>query len=125
MEDLKIVENDKTICVENFFNDKLLSRISYSKNKEDENIRIFSLKVFSKNCQSNSAKILALYTRKYEQMEDIPNKPNKKQMDVIKSTFDKVNRCIKPLNDKAFMNSSLKDEEKKLLLENRNSYSKV
>ena len=102
-EGLKITRGNDSIKVEITYNGKSVGAIVFSKNDEHENLRIFEIQTLSKKGSLTTPQRVALYTSEYEGLENIPNRPNETQDNLLSSIQKKVNYSLLPLNKEALI----------------------
>ncbi len=114
-EGLKITQGKNKIKVENIYQGKTLCTITFSKNYKQENFKIFEIQTVSKKGTLSSPQIIGLYTKKYEKLENVPSRPNERQLNALSSIAKKINVSLLPLTNKAW-EKNLELEKKKLLI---------
>ncbi len=102
-EGLKITRRNDSIKVEITYNGKSVGAIVFSINDEHENLRIFEIQTLSKKGSLTPPQRVALYTSEYEGLENIPNRPNEIQANLLSSIQKKVNYSLLPLNQEALI----------------------
>ena len=75
-EGLKITEGKNGIKVENIYRGKTFCTITFPKECKQKNLRIFEIQTISKKGNLSAPQTIGLYTRKYENLEGIPNRPD-------------------------------------------------
>lgn len=124
-EGLRIIEGENEIKIENIYQDRTLCSITYSKNYEQNNLRIFKIQTASKKGNLSSPQLVGLYTRKYENLENIPNRPDEKQANALLAIEKKINATLLPLNNEAWRKKCEVDRLNNLALERkRRRYNK-
>lgn len=112
LDGLKITETSDGICVENNYQGRTLCTIIISKQYKQDNLRVFTIQTINKKGQLGNPEIVGIYTRKYENLEGTPNRPNELQMNAIIATKKKVDALIVPQNIKPLNNSDNKVKQK-------------
>jgi hypothetical protein len=112
-EGLKITEGTNGIRVENLYQGRTLCAITFPKNNKQEDLRIFEIQTLSNKGNLSNPQTIGIYTSKYENLESIPNRPDKKQEDALASIRKKINVVLKPLNEEALEKKHRKQETEK------------
>lgn len=122
-EGLKITEKNDKIKVEIIYQNKTLGAITFSKDYKQyqmkRNLRVFEIQTISKKGILSNPQTIGVYTRKYENIEGIPSRPDEKQANFLSSIEKKINCCVKPLNNKAWRKSCELDRQRSLILERK------
>ena len=122
-EGLKITEKNDKIKVEIIYQNKTLGAITFSKDYKQyqmkRNLRVFEIQTISKKGILSNPQTIGVYTRKYENIEGIPSRPDEKQANFLSSIEKKINCCVKPLNNKAWRKSCELDRQIRLVLERK------
>ena len=101
IEGLRITETEKGFCVENIYEGRVLCTITFAKQYNDENLRVFSIQTLSNKGKLSQPEVVGVYTKKFENLDGVPNRPNEKQMNALISIEKKVEQLIAPLNMEA------------------------
>ena len=110
-EGIAIKDGNDGIMVENIYDGRVFSRITFPKKYNQKNLRIFDIQTLSKKGKLSPKETIGLYTRKYEDLESTPNRPNEQQEKALTALYKKINASLIPLNDQAW--------QRKLELENK------
>lgn len=106
---LIITEDDKVIRVSNVINNQVMCTIAFSQDyfkyyynvvyttTETEWLRIFDVQTLNKKGSLTSPQIVGVYTNKYEQVPDIPPRPDEKQANALYATLKKVQAVLIPI----------------------------
>ena len=114
-----IITNGKDgIRVENIYDGRIFSIVSFPKNDKKKNLRIFEIQTLSNKGKLSPKETIGLYTRKYETLESIPNRPNEQQEKALVALYKKVDYELTPLNDKAWNQKIELKNNKRLILKN-------
>lgn len=100
-EGLKITEDPQTIKVENIFQGRILCTITFPKKQQNENLRIFEIQTLSKKGTLLPPQTIGLYTSEYNNLKDIPKRPDEKQANALLAIEKKISSTLKILNDDA------------------------
>ena len=60
-----------------------------------------------------------MYTRKYKNLESVPNRPDERQTNALVSIDKKINVSLCPLNDEAWHKQCELKKQKRLILERK------
>lgn len=101
-EGLKITEGKDGIKVENVYQGRTLCAIVFPKENKHENLKIFEIQTISKKGTLSSPQTIGVYTSKYENLENIPDRPDEKQASALLSIEKKINVALRPLNEDAW-----------------------
>lgn len=101
-EGIKIIEGKDSIRVENVYQNRTLCAIVFPKTCQHNNLRIFEIQTLSKKGSLSSPQTIGVYTSEYDNLENIPNRPDEKQESALISIEKKINVALKPLNEKAW-----------------------
>lgn len=101
VEGIQITSSGNEICVENTLNGRTLCSIVFSKNDTIKNLRIFKIQTLSNKGNLSDFEVVGVYTRKYENVEGVPERPTEQQMKALLATLKKVKTIIVPLNIQA------------------------
>ena len=118
-EELKITEGKNGIKVENIYQGRTFCTIAFPKEYKQKNLRIFKIQTLSKKGSLSAPETIGLYTRKYEKLESVPNRPNERQANALLSIDKKINVALRPLNDEAWHKKCELEEQKRLVLERK------
>ena len=100
-EGLKIIEGKDGIRIENIYQGKTCCTITFPKCYKSDNIRIFNIQTLSKKGNLSDSKTIGLYTKKYENYKDIPNRPDERQANALLSIKKKIKYVLEPLIEEA------------------------
>lgn len=103
---IKITEEKDNIRVENVYQGRTLCAIVFSKKYEQDNLRMFEVQTLSKKGILSPPQTIGVYTSEYENLENIPNRPDEKQENALISIEKKISTNLKPLNEEALKNRS-------------------
>lgn len=98
---LRITEGENGIMVENIYQAKTLCTIIFNKNYTRGDLRIFEIQTLSKKGSLSNPQTIGVYTSEYENLENIPNRPDKKQESALISIKKKIDIALGPLNEEA------------------------
>ncbi len=101
-EGLRITEEEKEIKVESIYQGRTLCTITFAKDYKEQNLRIFKIQAISKKGTLANPETIGLYTKKYENRRNIPNRPNERQANALLSIQKKIEVTLQPLNDEAW-----------------------
>ena len=118
-EGLKITEGNNGIKVENIYQGRTYCSITFPKEYKQKNLRIFEIQTLSKKGNLSVPETIGLYTRKYENLENIPNKPDERQANALASIDKKIKTALSPLNDEAWHKQCELEKQKRLVLERK------
>ena len=118
-EGLKITEDKNGIKVENIYQGRTFCTITFPKEYKQKNLRIFEIQTLSKKGNLSAPETIGLYTRKYENLESVPNRPDERQANALLSIDKKINVALRPLNDEAWHKQCELDRQKRLVLERK------
>lgn len=117
---LKITEGKDGIKLENIYQGKTYCSIIFRKScREKQGLRVFSVQTLSKKGILSNPQIVGLYTKEYESLDSVPNRPNENQSKALASIEKKVNVALKPLNEEALNKKQNQRTKKKQNLRNR------
>lgn len=123
-EGLKITEGNDGVQVENIYQGRTLCSIIFPKEYKQENLRIFGIQTLSKKGTLSNLQTIGLYTSKYENLENIPTRPDEKQANALVSIEKKINVALKPLNNEAWNRILKLDKQQRLVLNRKNKKRK-
>ncbi len=118
-EGLKITEGKNGIRVENIYQGRTICAITFPKKYKQKNLRIFKIQTLSKKGTLSAPETIGLYTRKYENLESVPNRPDERQTNALVSIDKKINVSLCPLNDEAWHKQCELKKQKRLILERK------
>ena len=118
-EGLKITEGKNGIKVENIYQGRTFCTITFPKEYKQKNLRIFEIQTLSKKGNLSAPETIGLYTRKYENLESVPNRPDERQANALLSIDKKINVSLSPLNDEAWHKQCELEKQKRLFLERK------
>ncbi len=114
--DLKITESETEIKVENIYQGRVFCTITFSKDYPQENLRIFEIQTMSKKGTLSSPQTIGLYTKKYENLEGVPSRPDERQANALLSIQKKINIVLNPLNEEAWKKKWELDNQNRLVM---------
>ena len=121
LDGLKIIERENDIYIENSLNEQPLCAITINKYYKYKNLKTFSIQTMSKKGHLSNPETIGLYTRKFEQMENVPNRITERQMTVLNAIHKKIDYLLKPLIKEAAKQLELEEKEKKLKKSNQSN----
>lgn len=98
MEGLEIKENEEQIHIINRSCGKIICTMTFCRNYNQNNLRICAVQSITPKGGLTPAEVIGIYTPKYEQLENIPQRPNERQMNVLTAIDKKTRYLMDPLN---------------------------
>lgn len=119
---LNIEETDKGIKVENIYQGKVYCSIIFPKELK-EDLYIFYIQTLSKKGVLSEPKTVGIYKNKYENLDGIPDRPDEKQQDAIRSISKKIRVVLRPLTEEGLRRKEKIESERELKLERRRRHN--
>ena len=116
---INITETTDEITIQNIFQGRILCSITFAKRYRQENLRVFKIQTMTKKGNLGAPEMVGLYTRKYENVEGIPQRANEAQMNAIVATKKKIDITIPQLSQSALTSSNSKINHPKRSLSKR------
>lgn len=113
--DLRIIESEKEIRIENIYNRKVICTMTLPKEVSIHNIRICDIQSLSKKGVLLEPERVGIYTKKYDGIKDIPKKINEKQEGVLSSIQKKVKKVLEPIVASVTYEDVHKKEDKRYI----------
>jgi len=110
---LKVTEKKKSYQIDNIENGHIVGSITVPKNYKEDNLRIFKIRTL-KDGNLGKANIVGLYTRKYQNLKNIQNRPDESQMEVLSDILEKIHTIISPLCNEAWDKENLIPKQKRI-----------
>lgn len=110
---LIITEDEKTIKVSNVVNDRIMCTVIFSQEyfkygysvihttPETEWIRIFEVQTLTKKGSLSLPQRVGVYISKFEQVPDVPPRPDEKQANALYATLKKIQAVLVPMLSEA------------------------
>ncbi len=85
----------------NLFDRIILCTITFPKKQQNENLRIFEIQTLSKKGTLLPPQTMGLYPSEYDNIKDIPKRPDEKQANALLAIEKKISSALKTLNEDA------------------------
>ena len=99
LDGVKIAQNSENTRVEIGYQGRVMCAITFANRYNEEKIRVFSIQTLNNKGNLSSPETVGLYTKKYENLNTTPKRPDERQMKAILSIKKKLGVLEEPLKN--------------------------